>query len=592
MCGGRRACEEALHWVVDSGKTFAAATCALVVSKPSHNRSHHPFPAIFPITLFCFGAHCTPHCFQQTSTTQCETGYTGFLCASCSPNFFSDVGGLCSLCPTKADTTTKILWLLAAFAAITLVSFSTIAVVQLSFKQGLGMGFLRSLRFTGWIIAVLAMQAQIGRTATSGQPAVLNEWFQLLKIFEFNPGGASPSQCSDSVSTVAIVAMSITICCALIAAFLSLRCVGILTTAAGDAAVACIFAKVCCNGKTDRRRGTCVKKVNGSIAGVERESTVGESPADARHRRMNTFRLADPKSSLHLESRTNPLALDLAHLQHSESLTSAGNITDRKYSRAALLSIRYYRTTREELALAKKEGRRAKKKRVAKEKKMKKRASTRPKKNHGTAFVLGTVRKMLIGTVLLIHPLVANLAFSAVYCVRLGGAEGTPENDYRVASDLTKLCFEGDHLPVFILACFAIAITIVSFPIVLLVQLSRSSDCFGCGQGCDACSKEVEGGDDRAMLSLPVVTGEADNDEEEFAPSGGLCCRNATYMRCVTRNRIAMDEHHSKVSRRDDVVERFEAFSSLTHAEYKPEYFWVRCVRLGRVCDVLIYLRN
>ena len=514
-----------------------------------------------------------PHWFLQTGTTQCSEGYTGFLCASCSPNFFSDVGGLCTLCPTKADTKTTVLWLLAAFAAITLLGFSTIAVIQLAFKQGLGMGFVRSVRFAGWIISVLAMQAQIGRTATSGQPAVLTEWFRLLKMFELNPGSASPSQCSDSAGTVAIAAMSISICCALITAFFSVRCVGSLTIAAGDAVIACIITDVCSSRKTDGTRVARAQETGGSIAEEE-----DGSPAHVVRRRMNTFMLADPTGDFQLEPRVNPLGRDLAHLQLSRSLSSAGHVFDRKYSRTAHLSIQYYRTKRDEEALVRKEGRRAKKKRIAEEKKIKKRASANPKKNHGAAFVLGTVRKMLTGTVLLIHPLVANLAFSAVYCVRLGGAEGTPENGYRVASDLTKLCFEGDHLPVFILACFAIAITIVGFPIVLLVQLSRSSDCFGCGRGCAACREKAEGVDDRKLQARAVPSDESENDEEEFAPSGGLCCRNAMYMRCVTRNRIAMDEHHSKVSRRNDVVERYEAYSSLTHAEYKPEYFWVRCV--------------
>jgi hypothetical protein len=460
-----------------------------------------------------------------------------------------------------------VLWLLAAFAAITLVGFSIIAVVQLAFKRGLGMGFVRSVRFAGWIINVLAMQAQIGRTATSGQPPLLKGYYDFLKIFEFNTDGARPLQCSGSTGTAALTAMSVSLGAALVAAILGLPCVGALLVKTGDA-LAVRVVSVLRKGRATTLAQALTRKKQGQTEGGN-EFDGGASSAGGSDVELTSLARGRSDTFI-LPTQSNPLALDVTD--------ATSDPLDRKYSRTALLSIRYYRTKRDEEVLATKEGRRAKKKRVAQEKKITKKASAKPKKNHGAAFVLGTVRKMLTGTVLLIHPLVANLAFSAVYCVQLGGAEGTPENGYRVASDLTKLCFEGDHLPVFILACFAIAITIVGFPIVLLVQLSRSSDCFGCGRGCAACSEKANGVDDRTLQPRAVPSADSEKAEEEFAPSGGLCCRNAMYMRCVTRNRIAMDEHHSKVSRRDDVVERYEAYSSLTHAEYKPEYFWVRCV--------------
>ena len=388
--------------------------------------------------------------------------------------------------------------------------------------------------------------------------------------------------------------MSVSLGAALITAVLGLPFVGAAIVKTGDA-LAVRVVGVLQKRRTTTLVQTSAGKKNGQTEGGDDGDAgdVGASHGDGGDVELKSL-ARQRVSNFQMPPQSNPLALDLADVtpvnaighglypskggDQVASSTVGADPLDRKYSRTALLSIQYYRTKRDEEALVRKEGRRAKKKRIAEEKKIKKRASANPKKNHGAAFVLGTVRKMLTGTVLLIHPLVANLAFSAVYCVRLGGAEGTPENGYRVASDLTKLCFEGDHLPVFILACFAIAITIVGFPIVLLVQLSRSSDCFGCGRGCAACSEKANGVDDRTLQPRAVPSADSEKAEEEFAPSGGLCCRNAMYMRCVTRNRIAMDEHHSKVSRRDDVVERYEAYSSLTHAEYKPEYFWVRCV--------------
>lgn len=82
---------------------------------------------------------------------------------------------------------------------------------------------------------------------------------------------------------------------------------------------------------------------------------------------------------------------------------------------------------------------------------------------------VGYLRKTLAGTVLGPHPLVANVTFKSVYCVRPpsrgeGGA-------MVLATDLSKVCFEGEHLPVFILAVVCIVVCIVGFTVATMVAL-------------------------------------------------------------------------------------------------------------------------
>jgi hypothetical protein len=115
--------------------------------------------------------------------------------------------------------------------AITVVAFALVAVVQLAFGRSIGPGAIRSANFASWIVAALATQAQIGRTASGGQPVAIQTYFQLLKVFEVNPDAALPSECIGAADDTAISAMLLSTALVLLFAALSVPCVTAPVTA-------------------------------------------------------------------------------------------------------------------------------------------------------------------------------------------------------------------------------------------------------------------------------------------------------------------------------------------------------------------------
>ena len=132
------------------------------------------------------------------------------------------------------------------FGAIAIVAVVLVVVVQSAFGRDFKSGAGRAISFAAWVVNALRTQAQIGRTASSGQPAVIEHWYRFLLIFEANPSGARPSQCTSSMAVYPVVVMSISIACALLFALLGAPCVrGGLTIAARaviDAARAAVDA--------------------------------------------------------------------------------------------------------------------------------------------------------------------------------------------------------------------------------------------------------------------------------------------------------------------------------------------------------------
>ena len=100
-------------------------------------------------------------------------------------------GGLCDQCPAASDTLYFIYAIASTFSAILIVSFTLTAVVQRAFGRSIVSGAQRSARFAGWVVTALATQAQIGRTASPNQHAMLRFWYNVLRIFEVNPGASS-----------------------------------------------------------------------------------------------------------------------------------------------------------------------------------------------------------------------------------------------------------------------------------------------------------------------------------------------------------------------------------------------------------------
>ena len=116
--------------------------------------------------------------------TVCGLGYAGLRCAACANGFFADdtAGGSCMHCPAAADVKKTALYMGGAFAAITLIAFVIVAIVQLAFGRSPLMGFVRSMRFAAWVVSALATQAQVGRTASSSQPELIRAYYTYLQV--------------------------------------------------------------------------------------------------------------------------------------------------------------------------------------------------------------------------------------------------------------------------------------------------------------------------------------------------------------------------------------------------------------------------
>ena len=223
-------------------------------------------------------------------STTCALGYSGSLCASCSLGYFADdtAGGACTLCPPSADVAATALWIGVFFSAIALVAFVIVAIVQSAFGRDIKSGAVRSIRFAGWIISALAMQAQIGRTASSTQSSIIRQYYTLLQVFEINPDAAQPSQCADNASTVAIVAMVVSTSAVLLFITLAIPWVEHVCVRGGDLTQAKICYLIKKLKSTKKKRGGWGhrgdpedgQEVDGSVS-----ATMGRADAVRRRRR-------------------------------------------------------------------------------------------------------------------------------------------------------------------------------------------------------------------------------------------------------------------------------------------------------------------
>ena len=136
----------------------------------------------------------------------CFDGTTGLLCAECKDGWYSENGD-CLQCKPADTAIGVVLYIALVFATTFAVCFALVALVQSYYGNSLQSGAVRSLNFAGWVCSALATQSQIGRTSGGNQPDALRDWYRLLKLFEFNPEGARPAECSVSVSTISFIAL-------------------------------------------------------------------------------------------------------------------------------------------------------------------------------------------------------------------------------------------------------------------------------------------------------------------------------------------------------------------------------------------------
>ena len=136
----------------------------------------------------------------------CLDGTTGLLCGECEDGWYSE-NGECLQCKPAETAVGVVLYIALVFAVTFAVCFALVAIVQSYYGNSLQSGAVRSLNFAGWVCSALATQAQIGRTSGGNQPDALRDWYRLLKLFEFNPEGARPAECTGSVSAISFVAL-------------------------------------------------------------------------------------------------------------------------------------------------------------------------------------------------------------------------------------------------------------------------------------------------------------------------------------------------------------------------------------------------
>ena len=71
---------------------------------------------------------------------------------------------------------------------------------------------------------------------------------------------------------------------------------------------------------------------------------------------------------------------------------------------------------------------------------------------------------------MVLHPVVANKAFRSIYCVRIAA-----DAPFVLATELSRECFGPSHVGVFVLAVATIVVSLVGFPLFVMVMLSKSA---------------------------------------------------------------------------------------------------------------------
>ena len=526
-------------------------------------------------------------------TTTCLAGTAGVRCEDCAPGYFRAEGGaVCAVCAAPAAALAALGFIAGVFGTIFVVAFTLVAIVQTLYGRNIWSGAVRSLRFAGWVVAIFATQAQIGRMASENQPDVLKDWYRLLKLFEFNPDGVQPTECSDSTSSVAIVAMSLGLSCTSLFMLcavpfverIAVRIAAVVTTPFARVAAAAHAKKSAAAGKHARE---------GSKVEVKGLSRVGSSI-------LKTF--------------NNPMAATGGGVELAP--TRAGHCAD---AAVGAVSAAPEAEARGPSAIAAIEAADAK--------------EAKPPKNavEHAAECIGSLRRSLAAAAVLAHPIVVTYAFRSVHCVKVAG------KDIAVLATKTSIaCYEGPHAPIFALAVATIAVETVLFPLFIVLALGTSAgwDTDLSGNRKDAAAGD-DGGDRAApngvaepeatewdahfseehqknfyhnrttgvtrwdlpveQAAAPGVESGADNggtlarratslaEDAVEKPShslgtvhGGLCCRCACCVKCLVRNRAAYDVSHDS---RTHAVRRI-AYSPFTLSDYKPEFFYVRVVFL------------
>jgi len=592
---------------------------------------------------------------SSLGATQCNIDRTGKFCAMCAKGYFADdtKGGDCAVCPVGEVVLNRIYIFAGIFAGIALSAFALVAIVQTVFGRDVMSGAMRSLRFAGWIVSSLAMQAQIGRTASKGQHDLMSEYFKFLQVFEINPDSATPTECAGSSSLVSLTAMGLSTGLALAFVLLATPCVTApmiwigekIRQKEGDGDESNDESNdVLASQSSSVFFGDSSTDVSGGVIG--RSGDGGNGIRGSNPMRVKKVELVTTSISRHAVAvegmASNPMqaqrataaasAAAPAVVVESETHVSLLIAEYRSHFPVVLVPGTEAATLKKKCCCNKKTEKKEEKKKTQKDQK---KMST----GHCLAKVLGMFRKCLAGSIFLRHPLVTNIAFNAVFCIEDVDSE---EFSLVVAAAPNVLCFGEEHLATFIMAVVTILVSIIGFPLYALVTLSRSAG--WCGKlsvkraaatradgdessgeysmlGSDTGAagappfveadgaapaapapapagnalalEDGEGGVELVSLtprftplsSTDGTTADTDTDTDiistdiEVDPfkgpgpiSRGLCCRGEKCVEMMVATRGAFDELHSMT----EFPARAQAWTSFTHSDYKPEFFYFR----------------
>ena len=532
--------------------------------------------------------------------SKCVEGSKGLLCAECGGGWYPEHGA-CKRCENEEEAYKKIWGIAAVFTVTFVVCFVLVAIVQGIYGNSIKSGLVRSMNFAGWVCNVLAMQAQIGRTAGGNQPEVLQTWYRLLTLFEFNPDGARPNECTSSGSKVGFAALSIGIALPLLFMLLEVRLLQRLLVAVGSSVLEPICHKLA-KRKDAAKAAKAAKEVtktafnDGTNNPMEREEveevSVPVRRARAARARANTNRME-------IELVMNPMgskrSVESVRLEASQGGSEqmvkifdlGGGTVANKRARLSELFARQRDTVLEAWQLDAMEldaaavaaafvGDDAAKTRKKKKKKKKKKAACGKKKKSAhdekkprkggkehCENMLGNFRKFVLSGTIFFHPLVVNTAFKSLYCIRhpVSGA-------VVLASNPGTECFAGAHWLDFVLASTALAIEAVLLPLFVLAVV-------GNGVGWCACQRDDD--DAGAMLS----------DADELAAAkfkygsvhAGVCLRCLCCVNRLATARRSFIRKHDK----DEHRIRHLSYAPYTFNDYKPEFFYVRLIYVGGI---------
>jgi hypothetical protein len=154
------------------------------------------------VVVACPGPDAAARCLGWDAgigAVRCGAPYRLFSprCEACAEGWYALPSGACSLCPASAGfgALARALLLFAgvALGCVAAVLFLTLLLARAVGGTVLG-GWQRALDLLAWVVVLLQVLAQVGRTAAPGLPAFIDTLFRLLAAFQFEDV-ALPSAC-------------------------------------------------------------------------------------------------------------------------------------------------------------------------------------------------------------------------------------------------------------------------------------------------------------------------------------------------------------------------------------------------------------